>query len=196
MNSTTRRPNWRSALDVTASVMMIAAATVILVSFARGGRGKAAAARPEPPLPTSPLSVDAVLHIGDPAAPAVLVEYADFQCPYCGAFHRQTWPDLVTKYVKPGRLEFIFVNDPLPMHEYAEKAAEAAVCAALLGKGWEMHDAMFADQGHLDEPSLVSRAVNLGLEQTQVAIRSPFLDNEVVKTAYRAPGPDTTGQRI
>jgi len=166
MNASTRHLNWRSVLDTTASVMMIAAATVMLVSFVRGGKAKASV-RPDPPLPTSPLTLDAVVQVGELTAPVVIVEYADFQCPYCGAFHRETWPGLETKYVKPGRLQFVFINDPLQMHEHAERAAEAAVCAAQQGKGWEMHNAMFADQGHLDEPSLLSHAVGLGLERTQ-----------------------------
>ncbi len=164
-NSTMTRGAWRGVLDVTASALVIVAAIVVILSFVRGGATAGPAPRPEPPLPTAPVRLDAALRLGDPNAPAVLLEFADFQCPYCGAFDRDTFPGLSHRYVKPGQLQVIFVNEPLPMHQHAEKAAEAAVCAAQQGKGWEMHDALFADQQHLDEPSLVERAISLGLDR-------------------------------
>jgi protein-disulfide isomerase len=92
----------------------------------------------------------------------VLVEYADYQCPYCGEADRSL------KQVREELSEsfrFIFRNFPLiDSHPYALQAASAAEAAGLQGKFWEMHDLLFAHQRALDERSLRSYAEHLGLD--------------------------------
>jgi protein-disulfide isomerase len=77
---------------------------------------------------------------GDVNAPVMVVEYADYECPYC----QQDQPvlDKIEAEYK-GKLAFVFKDSPLPMHAHAEKAAEAARCAGLQGKYWEYHDLLF-----------------------------------------------------
>src|SRR5712671_3976149 len=102
-------------------------------------------------------------HIQGPIdAPMSLLEYGDYQCPYCG----EAYP--ITKAVQEqlgGKLCFAFRNFPLVnSHPYAEHAAEAAEAAAAQGKFWPMHDLLFENQEALDDESLAEYAVTLGLD--------------------------------
>ncbi len=82
--------------------------------------------------------------IGNKNAKVVLVEFSDFQCPYCGIFYQQSEAQLKKEYVDTGKVLFVYKNYPLySLHPFAEKAAEAGACANEQGKFWEMHDAMF-----------------------------------------------------
>lgn len=97
------------------------------------------------------------------AAAITIVEFADFQCPYCKQTEA-TLNDLLRKY--PGQVRLAFRDFPLgSIHPYAEKAAEAARCAGKEGKFWEYHDALFANQSKLDEPGLNAIAQRLALDQ-------------------------------
>jgi len=98
---------------------------------------------------------------GDPDAPVTLVEYADYECPYCGAAYS------VIKRVQKHfgkRLRFVFRNFPLTqIHPEAENAAEIAEFAGAHGRFWEMHDALFENQEALGPALYVSLAKTLGL---------------------------------
>ncbi|MEO6355211.1 MAG: thioredoxin domain-containing protein [Ferruginibacter sp.] len=98
---------------------------------------------------------------GNAASNVVIVEYGDYQCPYCGAAHP------VIKQIMQefgSQVKFVFRNFPLSeMHQYALPAALAAEAAALQGKFWEMHDAIFEQQEYLSEPFLTEIAKSLQL---------------------------------
>jgi protein-disulfide isomerase len=105
-------------------------------------------------------------HIQGPAtAPITLVEYGDYQCPYCG----QAYPIVKKLQEKLGkRLRFVFRNFPLStMHPHAEHAAEAAETAGTHGKFWEMHDMLYENQEELEDGALVQYASTIGLDPTQ-----------------------------
>src|SRR5580658_1707895 len=102
-------------------------------------------------------------HIEGPAdAPLTLVEYGDYQCPYCGV----AYP--VVKRVQKTlgkKLRFVFRNFPLTQaHPYALIAAEAAEASALQGKFWEMHDLLFEKQDFLEPDILPALAGEVGLD--------------------------------
>ena len=102
-------------------------------------------------------------HIEGPAdAPVTLVEYGDYQCPYCGA----AYPIIKEAQARMGnRLRFGFRNFPITTsHPHAERAAEAAEAAAGQGKFWEMHDLLYENQKHLQDGDLRSYAERLGLD--------------------------------
>jgi protein-disulfide isomerase len=92
---------------------------------------------------------------GPASAPVTIVEFSDFQCPFCSRI-TPTLDQVVSKYGNKVRL--VFRQFPLPMHPNAAKAAEAALCANEQGKFWEMHDAMFKDQGGLAVDALKTKA--------------------------------------
>ena len=92
----------------------------------------------------------------------VMVEYSDFECPAC-ASHAQIVSDLVKKY--PNELLVVYRHYPLnSIHQYAQKAAEAAEAAGVQGKFWEMHDLLFTNQTDLTEENLKKLASQLGLD--------------------------------
>jgi protein-disulfide isomerase len=104
--------------------------------------------------------------IGASTAPFAIVEYSDFQCPYCGEFARTTFPELKRRVIDTGRARLVFRQFPLTsIHPFAIEAASAAMCAGDQGRFWEMHDSLFADQEHLDRQSVVDRARRLGLSE-------------------------------
>jgi protein-disulfide isomerase len=80
-------------------------------------------------------------------APVLIYEIADFQCPFCAQFAKGVHARLDSAFVKPGKVQWVYVNLPLPMHPNAWLAAEAAVCAgALADKFWAMHDKLYVSQ--------------------------------------------------
>ena len=99
---------------------------------------------------------------GPPDAPVTLVEYGDYECPYCG----NAYPIIKRLQEQMGpRLRFVFRNFPLnTIHAHAGVAAQAAEAAAAQGKFWEMHDLLYEHQHDLAEADLVSYALKLGLE--------------------------------
>jgi protein-disulfide isomerase len=112
---------------------------------------------------TMPVSEDRD-HIQGPADAAVtLVEYGDYECPYCGA----AYPILKEVQTRMGeRLRFVFRNFPISTsHPYAEQAAEAAEAAAVQGRFWQMHDLLYENQKHLGDEDLRSYAQRLELDQ-------------------------------
>jgi protein-disulfide isomerase len=101
---------------------------------------------------------------GNPAAPVTILEFSDFQCPYCKKVV-PTLNDLLTKY--EGRVKLAYRDFPLrQLHPQAQMAAEAARCAEEQGKFWEYHDALFAEQAKLDENTLTASARKLGLDES------------------------------
>jgi protein-disulfide isomerase len=94
-------------------------------------------------------------------APVTIVEYSDFQCPYCGRVN-PALKRVAERYRDSVR--FVFRDFPLPIHPQAPKAAEAAGCAGEQGRFWEMHDRLFANQGKLQLADLKQHAAELGLD--------------------------------
>ena len=98
---------------------------------------------------------------GPTDAPVVIVEFSDFECPYCEQA-TATIAELLERY--PDRIRFVYKDFPLPSHPNAFKAAEAGHCADEQGKFWEFHDKLFATPDALDVESLKIYAGELGLE--------------------------------
>src|SRR5205823_6444165 len=102
---------------------------------------------------------------GSDTAALTLVEFSDYQCPFCGRHARETYPQIQRDYVSTGKLKYVFRDFPLEaIHPNAFKAAEAAHCAGVQGKYWEMHDRLFANQSALFPAQLFLHAQALGLD--------------------------------
>lgn len=103
---------------------------------------------------------------GSATAKVVVIEYSDFQCPYCAKFARETFAAIEERYITPGKVRYAFRNFPLDeAHPKAFKAAEAAECANQQGKFWEMHSRLFANQQALDPDDLLSHGKAVGIEE-------------------------------
>ncbi|OHA04032.1 MAG: hypothetical protein A3J58_03370 [Candidatus Sungbacteria bacterium RIFCSPHIGHO2_02_FULL_52_23] len=106
--------------------------------------------------------------LGDPSAPVTVVEFGDFQCPFCGKFFEAAEQDIIKTYVKTGKVKFVFRDFPLnSIHEEAQKSAEAAVCAHEQGQFWKYHDLMFGRQGQLSLKNYKAWAREIGLKTAQ-----------------------------
>lgn len=120
-----------------------------------------------------PVDADDWRTLGSSDAAVTLIEYSDFQCPYCGRYARETFPQILETYVLTGKIRYVFKNFPLTsIHPQAEKAAEAAECAGEQGKYWEMHEALFNNQQQWSgQASAVQTfkqfATDLGLDQAR-----------------------------
>jgi protein-disulfide isomerase len=107
--------------------------------------------------------------MGDPNAPVKIIEYSDFQCPYCGKFTIDTEQQLIDAYIATGKVYFEYRSMGGFIGTESARSAEAAYCAGDQGKFWEMHDIIFANQngenqGGFTDKRLTAFASKLGLD--------------------------------
>jgi protein-disulfide isomerase len=103
---------------------------------------------------------------GEPAAKVAIIEYADFQCPFCRRFDSQVYPSIRDSYVRTGKLKYFHRDMPLSFHQGAMPAARAVHCASEQGKFWEMHDSLLGDTASLTPADIDERAGKLGMNVT------------------------------
>lgn len=124
---------------------------------------------PKQPSQPSRISVsiddDAVL--GDKNAPVTIIEFSDFECPFCARFYQQTLPLIKENYIKTGKVKLVYRDFPLSFHPNAQKAAEAAECAGEQGNYYEMHDLLFEKGVSGGVASFKQYAKDLGLDTTK-----------------------------
>lgn len=127
--------------------------------------------RPVTGVPSEPEVVihntDRAPYKGDKNAKLTLIEFSDFQCPFCGRHVSETLPQLEAEYIKTGKIKYVFFDFPLDFHKNAFKAAEAASCAGEQGKFWQMHDKLYENQKALEPNDLTNYAKGLKLDMTK-----------------------------
>jgi protein-disulfide isomerase len=105
--------------------------------------------------------------LGKPDAKVVLLEFSDFECPFCGRYSRETFDQIEKEFVTSGKIRYVFRHFPIEkLHPHALRAHEASECARSQGKFWEMHHRLFANQQALAEPLLIQTAQGLGLDMS------------------------------
>jgi protein-disulfide isomerase len=124
--------------------------------------------------PTGPVDVniEGAAVKGEKNAPVTIVEFSDFECPFCGRYSTTTYPEIMKKYVDTGKVKYVFRNFPLPMHANAAGAANAAACVRDQGGDkmfFEYHDILFANQSDLSVPKLKEYASKLAIDQQKFA---------------------------
>lgn len=103
--------------------------------------------------------------LGRTDAPVTIIEFSDFECPFCRRFSKSTLPEIKRDYVDTGKVRYVFMDFPLEqMHAKARKAGEAAHCSAEQGKFWEMHNILFEHPGNLDTRRYTEFAKKLKLD--------------------------------
>ena len=106
--------------------------------------------------------------IGEAKATVTLIEFSDYQCPFCSRHARDVMPQIVKDYVDTGKLKYVMFENPITsIHKNAYNASLAALCAGDQGKYWEMHDIMFANQKELGVDGLKSFAASIGLNSSE-----------------------------
>lgn len=101
-------------------------------------------AAPQPP--ATPPTVDDDPTLGEEDAPVTLVEFTDYQCPFCGKHFTGAYGQIKKDYIDTGKVKYVVRDFPLSFHPHAQKTAEATECADDQGKFWEMHDKIFETQ--------------------------------------------------
>jgi len=113
------------------------------------------------------ISVDDDPMKGDPNAPVTIIEFSEFQCPFCKKYIDETYFQIIKNYVDTGKVRYVFRDFPLSFHEFARPAAMAAECAHEQGKFWEYHDLLFTNQAELSEANFKKWATELKLNTVQ-----------------------------
>jgi protein-disulfide isomerase len=104
--------------------------------------------------------------IGPENAPITLIEFSDYECPFCKVWFTDTYPQLMSAY--PGKIRFVYRDFPISgLHANASPAAEAADCAGEQGQYWPFHDKLFNSQLGLGPTAYLTYATNLGLDTTR-----------------------------
>ena len=116
--------------------------------------------------------------MGEAKAPLVIVEYTDYQCPFCQQFHNTTFAQIKANYIDTGKVRFVSRDFPLDFHENARRAAVAGRCAAEQGKFWEMRHVMIVNAEALKAEQLASYAANVKMD---VAKFKSCLDSDKFK---------------
>lgn len=176
----------RFLLDAVATAAIVATCGFLVWSYnaravPEGGNPDAGTAVPDKPF----FLADAPLR-GAPTAQYVLIVFTDYQCPFCQNFDRDTFPQLIKKFVDRGDLIVTVRHNPLEsIHPFALAAAVAAKCAHEQGKFWEFHDGLFGVTGGLDEAAILRITDSVGVDTRQhAACRA----NPKVEEAVRAEG--------
>jgi protein-disulfide isomerase len=147
--------------------------------------GLQAKAQREPSIVT--VNVSNSPSMGAKDAPLAIVEFTDYQCPFCQRFFQQTFQDLKKDYIAPGKLRFVVMDFPLERHQNALLAAQAAQCANEQGAFWALHDQMQANPEHLTVYDLAGYARESGIN---VAAFHECLDSgrykQTIQQAVRA----------
>ena len=158
--------------SILVAALLISGSLIYLVqSGGIGNQGPVAAADPEPTVFPTPTVQERDVIIGDPNAPISIIEYADFQCPFCGTFFEETAPQLRSAYVETGRAKMTYRHLAFLGPE-SVAAAEASECAKDQGKFWSFHDEVYKEEiadgvehnGNLNKELFVKIATNLELD--------------------------------
>jgi len=126
----------------------------------------------QPAAPTANMAdlvKNAAATIGSDNAPVVIVEYSDFQCPFCRRWEQETKPSLLTNYINTGKVKLVYKDFPLSFHENALNFSEAARCAGDQGKFWDMHGKIVSEQDKVTTvtvDNIKQWATDLGLNTT------------------------------
>lgn len=132
---------------------------------------------------------------GDPNAPVTIIEFTDYQCPFCQRHARETLPTIMQEMVDAGQVYYIIKDMPLEnIHPAARAAANAARCAGDQGAYWEMHEALFANQSQWSNSetdtnqSLIDLGVSLGLDEASftACVTNQTYDSQVIDNQQEA----------
>ena len=135
----------------------------VLEKIEQQGQARPAQAPDTPKTASVTIGKDTTM-LGAPDAPVTVVEFTDYQCPFCKRFIQSTFPLLKRDFIDTGKVRWIVRDLPLGFHPNANKAAQAAHCAGEQGKFWEMRDTLFRNNANLGIEQLPGYAREIGLD--------------------------------
>lgn len=176
-------------MSIPVSILCAGVVIALAIVYSNGGPKNPSTGTTPPPPAAAPQGIqvadvkslytekDPIL--GNPNAPVTIVEFADFQCPYCGKLFKETSPKIIENYVKTGKVKFVYKHFAF-LGEESTWAAEASECAGDQGKFWDYHDFLFShiwdnyyalgkpgeNAGVFSKVNLKKYAKTVGLEMT------------------------------
>jgi protein-disulfide isomerase len=114
-------------------------------------------------------------------AKLVIIEFTDYQCPYCGRYVRETFPRISEQYIEKGLVRYAIIDLPLPTHKMAAKAAEAPYCAGDQGKYWEMHKLIMSNQESISDLSSYAITLILDIAKYENCLESNMYKDQIDK---------------
>jgi protein-disulfide isomerase len=154
---------------------VIVAAAIIYTNYERVDTGDQDAQLQQE---VAEVTVDDDPVLGNPDAPVTIIEFSDYQCPFCRVFWKDTLPLIIGEYVADGRVKIVYRDFPLSSHPMAIPYAEAAECAGDQDRYWEMHDIIFGEQEKLADGLIES----LTIEDLSNATEALEMDKEEFDT--------------
>ena len=156
---------------------------------------RANSVRPASPQEMAKISVGDSYSLGADDAPLILVEFTDYQCPFCNQFHRLTFPELRKTYIDTGKIRFISRDLPLEFHNNALLAARAARCAGEQDKYWALRDVLSSNPNNLSQQAILNygRELSLDTKRLQACLDSEQYRADIQKDVTEAHSIGITG---
>jgi len=157
-------------------------------------QAKPAAQEPEKPAQAK-INLSGAQMLGSKDAPLTIVEFTDYQCPFCQRFHLTTFPEIKKQYIDTGKARFYSRDMPLDFHANAMRAAQAARCAADQNQFWGLRSVMGANPDKLDMKSILADAADLKMDVPafQKCVESEKYKNAVQSDVMEAMKIGATG---
>jgi protein-disulfide isomerase len=179
--------------EITRLAARVDSLAVTVAAMRAAIQGGALAARPE----TVTVASTGLAVLGPESAPVTIVEFTDYQCPFCARHARSTLPSIISEFVNRGTVRYVMRDLPLEMHLLATRSAQAARCAGGQGgkRYWQYHDALFEAQPHLAESTFaeIARKLDLDLPRFETCLRSPDIAAMVERDVAAAAKAGLTG---
>ena len=167
----------------------ILAAGVMISSSAlyvnNAGIQKGTANIPSGPEVIADVSVDDDVVMGNPNAKVAIIEFSDYQCPFCRVFWRDTLSQIKKEYIDTGKVKFVYRDFPLAFHPMAVVSAQAAECAGDQEKYWEMQDKIFREQEKLGQGTVSYSVENLKKWATEVGLNQNLFNQCLDSEKYK-----------
>ena len=161
---------WKTSTFILGALVIVMA-VMMFTNTQPSVTGNVVANNPQPTGETAPSTVTATVDddavLGDKKAKVTIIEFSDYECPFCGRHYTQTYPQLKKEYIDTGKVKLVFRDFPLSFHQSAMPAAIAAECVKEKGGDaayWKMHDKLFENQQALSKDNLKAYAKELGYD--------------------------------
>lgn len=123
---------------------------------------------------------------GSESAGLIIVEFSDYSCSHCAHYVNNIYPDIYKNYISTGKILYTVIDYPLPDHDAAIKASEAAYCAGDQGKFWEMHEALMHDQQSLNNLNTIASFIELDIKKLKNCLEIRKYNSKVKKHIFLA----------
>jgi len=131
------------------------------------------------------VSIDDDPILGNKNAPVAIIEFSDFQCPFCRAFWEESLPQIKKEFIDTGKAKLIYRDYPLSFHSMAMPSAQAAECADEQGKFWEMHDKIFGEQDKLGQGTVTYAVQDIKGWAAEIGLNASKFNNCLDSGKYK-----------